>query len=101
MGSLIMDSADLRGAGSNIKNNSDEFISLISQFYSDVASITATDVWSGEEDSMTFSNVAEGMKSDLQNISSIMREVGENFVSTASSYESTVEENANRINQVI
>ena len=101
MGSLIMDSADLRGAGSNIKNNSDEFISLISQFYTDVAAITATDVWSGEEDSITFSNVAEGMRTDLQNISTIMREVGENFEKTANSYDATVDENAKRINNII
>ena len=100
MGSLIMDSAGLSGAGSNIQNNADEFISLISQFYSDVASITATEVWSGEEDSTTFANVAEEMRTDLHNISSIMREVGENFQKTASSYDQTVEGNVNRINQV-
>ena len=101
MGSLIMDSEDLRSAGASIKNNGDEFRALVTQFYNDVAAITATDVWSGEEDSIAFSNVAESMKADLQNAAQIMDEVGANFEATANSYDATVEANKNRINNSI
>ena len=101
MGSLIMDSEDLRGAGSNIKNNGDEFRSLITQFYQEVDAITASDVWSGEEDSVAFKNVADSMRENLQNAAQIMDEVGANFEATANSYDATVEANKNRINSSI
>ena len=101
MGSLIMDSEDLRSAGSRIKGYGDTFVNLVSQFYSYVDAITASDVWSGEADSVSFKSVADGMKGDLQSASEIITEVGTNFEGTANSYDATVESNSNRINSVV
>ena len=72
---------------------------MVTQFYSNVATLTSSEVWSGE-DAMEASKVADSMRTDLNTIVEIVNGLGEDFVRTADSFDVTVEQNKSKIAQV-
>ena len=88
MGTLRMNSEDLRNLGNGIVSNSDSFDTLISNFQNAYEAITADGTWDGD-DSNKFNEAASKLKINLDKASSIVREVGNDLVNTATDYEDT------------
>lgn len=96
---IVMDTVDLASSGNAIQGNSSSFGGMVTQFYSNMGTLTSSEVWSGA-DSVEANNVAESMRTDLNTITDIINGLGTDFVSTADSFDATVEENKSRIAQV-
>ena len=96
---IVMDSVELANSGSTIQGNSSSLGGMVTQFYSNVATLTSSEVWSGE-DAMEASKVADSMRTDLNTIVEIVNGLGEDFVRTADTFDATVEQNKSKIAQV-
>lgn len=89
MGALKMESSELRNLGNNIISNAGSFDSLVSSFKNAYEAITASGTWDGE-DSVKFNEAAAKFRADLERASAIVREVGNDLVTTANDYDETL-----------
>lgn len=96
---IVMDTVDLSASGNEIQGNSSSFGGMVTKFYSNMGTLTSSEVWSGA-DSVEANNVAESMRTDLSTITEIINGLGEDFVRTADSFDATVEENKSKIAQI-
>ena len=90
MGALKMESPELRALGQKIIGNATSFDGLISGFQNAYTAITANGTWDGD-DSDKFNEACAKFKADLDHASSIVRQVGQDLVTTADDYDATHE----------
>ena len=85
-----MESPELRALGQKIIGNATSFDGLISGFQNAYTAITANGTWDGD-DSDKFNEACAKFKADLDHASSIVRQVGQDLVTTADDYDATHE----------